>query len=477
MSDSTLAYAKMATTSTINNMHFNIGREGKEMAESPILPPTLAQSYPRLQQPSHPTAGSRGPDLDRWKSRVPKAGNSALVPKPLFTSEKCVVDIEPAATAATSEIPASISTIGAEVVSTSPTSAAAMTMANLTPISPTPSLFPVPPSANGIVASPVTMTSPVSLHASNSVVSRSSVYSQGTIGNPTAAAARPRPVSSIYSQNTLTTLTVTAASSPRTPTLTDWSSTLPGLPSLGMPLANSNPQPHAPVHMEQVAEEQPVGEQLIQAQIQVPRLRSPSLPQDRANRKRTLSYTGGVSTPVRDSGVIMNRPMVSSPEHLSYPEMSTVPMDYEGNDWPLQKPSVVHDVPRKHYVSRSQGSDVSRSEPYAHHVANKESISSSSGRPGHLEPEVASPRVSMAESHTPIFGPGEQRSGWWSDEEDVEQGRGRISGYAVIGLKEKPTTEAQRRRVRKVKIIVGASILAILIIVGIAVGVALGVRK
>ncbi|KAI0458098.1 hypothetical protein F5B21DRAFT_461294 [Xylaria acuta] len=462
----------MNTNTTINNTYFNISREGSEMSESPIIPPTLAQNYPRPQQPSHPAAGSRGPDLDKWKSRVPKTGNSPLVPKPLFTSEKCVVEIEPAV--ATSDAPASILTIGTVTVSSTPTSAAAPTMATLTPISPSPSLFPVPPSTDGIVASPATMTSPVSLHASNSVVSRSSVYSQSTIGNTTAA-VRPRPVSSVYSQNTLATVAATAASSPRTPTLTNWSSALPGLSNSGAPLANAHPQPRAPVHMEQVTEEQPV-HQHIQAQIQVPRLRSPSLPQDRANRKRTLSYTGGVNTHSRDSVSISSRPLVQSPQHLSYPEMSTVPVDYEGNGWPLQKPSVVHDIPRKHHVSRSQGSDITGFEPYSHHVANKESVSSSSGLPALQDP--ASPRASMAESRTPIFGPGEQRSGWWSDEEDVEQARSRVSGYAALGMtKEKPTTEAQRRRTRIIKIIVGASILSILIIVGIAVGVTFGVRK
>ncbi|KAI8951832.1 hypothetical protein F4801DRAFT_589471 [Xylaria longipes] len=458
----------------MNNTYFNISRDGSEMEESPIIPPTLVQSYPRPQQPSHPTAGSRGPDLDKWKSRVPKTGSSPLVPKPLFTSEKCVVEIEPGA--ATREVSASISTTGTVTVSSTPTSAAASTTATLRPISPSPSLFPVPPSTYGVVASPVTMTSPVSLHPSNSVASRSSVYSQSTIGN-TAVAARPRPVSSVYSQNTLTTMTVTAASSPRTPTLTNWSSTLPGLPSSGMPPVNAYPQPRAPVQMEQVAEEQPA-HQHTEAQIQVPRLRSPSLPQDRANRRRTLSHTGGVNTYSRDSGSISSRPLVSSPEHISYPEIRTVlPVDYEGNDWPLQKPSVVHDIPRKHHVSRSQGSNVTASEPYSYHVANKESISSSSGRAAPHEPDDSPPRASMAESHTPIFGPGEQRSGWWSDEEDVEQARSRVSRvsrYAAIRMKEKPTTEAQRRRARNIKIIAGVSILVILIIVGVAVGVTLG---
>ncbi|KAI0439463.1 hypothetical protein F4803DRAFT_531306 [Xylaria telfairii] len=448
----------MNTTSTINNTYFNISREGNEMAESPILPPTLAPSYPRPRQPSYPAAGSRGPDLDKWKSRVPKTGNSPLVPKPLFTSEKCVVEIEPVAAMATTttttmtrgETLPSISTTGIMTVSSTPSSAAAPTTATITtPTSPSPSLFPVPPSTNGVVASPVTMTSPVSLHPSNSVVSRSSVYSQSTIGN-TAAAARARPVSSIYSQNTLTTGTVTAASSPRTPTMTNWSSTLPGLPSLGMPLSNAHPQPRVPVHMEQVAEEPPA-HQHIQVQIQVPRLRSPSIPQDRANRKRTLSSTGGVNTSSSDGESIINRALVHSPENLSYPEINTVPVDYEGNDWPLQKPSVVYDTPRKHYVSRSQGSIVPP------------------------DPETASPRASMAESHTPIFGPGEQRSGWWSDE-NVARGRGVVSGYAALGMREKPTSEARRRRARNVKLIIAASILAILVIVGIAVGVTFSAR-
>ncbi|KAI0551412.1 hypothetical protein F4679DRAFT_138536 [Xylaria curta] len=456
----------MTTNSTINNAYINISQEGSEMTESPIIPLTLAQNYTRSQQPPRSTTGPREPDLDRWKSRVPKTGNSPLVPKPLFTSEKCVVEIEPAT--AMSGVAASIPATDPVMISSMTTNAAAPTTEPPTPISPSPSLFPVPPSADGIVASPVTMTSPVSLHPSNSVASRSSVYSQSTIG--ITGAARPRPVSSAYSQNTLTTVTATATSSPRTPTLTNWSSILPGLQNPGMPIVNAHPQPRAPIYMEQVVEEQPV-HQHIQTQIEVPRLRSPSLPQDRINRRRTLSYTGGLNTQNRDSGSISNRPLVSSPEHLSYPEIiRTIPVDYEGNDWPLQKPSIVHDIPRKHHVSRSQGSNIS------YHVANKESITSS----GHLAPQdqyVTSPRASMAESHTPIIGPSEQRSGWWSDEDDVEQAHNGASRYSAIELKEKLSTKSRHWRTWNVKIIIGASILAILIVVGIAVGVSLGTRR
>ncbi|KAI0905219.1 hypothetical protein F4823DRAFT_147403 [Ustulina deusta] len=470
------------TNYTMNNAYYNINRETGEVTESPVIPLLLTQNFPRPQQTSHSAAGSKGPELEKWKSRVPKTGNSLLVPKPLFSSEKCVVEVEPIT--AMSEAPIRViplSTIPA-TVSASPTSTTIPTTTIPTPISPSPSLFPMPPSSNGIVVSPVTSTSPVSLHASDSVVSRSSVYSQSTIGN-TMAAAVPRLAGSIYWQNNLTTAPATAVSSPRTPTLTNWASILPGLSNAGAPLADvhAHQQSHVPTPMEQVLEEQQAPQQ-IPAQIQVPRLRSPSLPQDRGNRRRTTSSVvgGGVNMHGNDGANISTRSLVQSPEQVSYPEMSTVAVDYGGGDWPLQKPSGIHNIPQSHYLCRPRESDVSRSESHSHHVANKESTSSSftHATPSHHESEVALPRASMAGSHTPIYGPREQRSGWWSDEEQVaEQGRRRTFSYAVIGMKEKPTTEARRRRAKKIKIIVGASILAILIIVGVAVGVTLGVRS
>lgn len=440
------------------------------MAESPVIPLSLAQNYPRPQQPLQPATGSRGPELDKWKSRVPKTGISPLVPRPLFSSAKCIVDAE--SSTATGEMPASLVPSGlAPMMSVSPPSTA-----NPTPISPSPSLFPLPPSADAMIANPV---SPVTtLHPSNSVVSRSSVYSQSTNGGDMAAAtARPRPVSSIYSQNTLTTMTVTAPSSPRTPTMTNWASTLPGLRD-GMEALrsepevdeNAQPRPFVPTHMERVLEEPPVP-QPLQGQIQVPRLRSPSLPQDRGNRRRTISATGYISTHGRNSGSFSNRPLVQSPERVSYPEMGMAPMDYEGRDWPVQKPSGIHSMPQKQYVSRIQGSN-------SYHAANKDSVSSTysqgPAQQERLQADMASPRASLADSHTPICGPGEQRSGWWPDDDDVEQGQGANTGYAAVGMKEKPTAEAQRQRALKIKIITGVLILLILIIVGVAVGVSLG---
>ncbi|KAI0805389.1 hypothetical protein GGR55DRAFT_654844 [Xylaria sp. FL0064] len=466
------------TDHTMNNAYYNINRETGEMTESPVIPLTLAQTFPRSQQTSsHSAAKSKGPELEKWKSRVPKTGSSPLVPTPLFSSAKCVVEAEPMT--AISEV----SSTNVPAASVSPTSTAVPTIADRTPISPSPSpsLFPLPPNAGGVVASPV------SLHPSNSVVSRSSVYSQSTMGNAAVAAAIPRPASSVYSQNTLTTVTAapTTASSPRTPTMTNWAAILPGLPNASALPAemHAHQQLHAPVPMEQVVEEQ-----LAPQQIQVPRLRSPSLPQDRGNRRRTIpSMGGGVNiTHGRDRASYSNRPLVQSPEPVSYPEMrnssSTAAMDYDGSAWPLQRPSDIHNVPQKHYVVRSQGSvDISKSVSRAYHKANKESTSSSITQtvPHHHEADlVASPRVSMADSHTPICGPGEQRSGWWTDEdEDVEQGRIRRFSYAVIGMKEKVAAEVRSRRARKIRIIVGASILAVLVIVGVAVGATLGVRS
>ncbi|KAF2966907.1 hypothetical protein GQX73_g6651 [Xylaria multiplex] len=451
--------------------------EANETAESPVIPLPLTQNFP--QQSSQSATGLKGPELEKWKSRVPKTGNSPLVPKPLFSSAKCIVEVEQTPT--TSEAPiATISSIGLPTLVESPISTNVSTIANPTPISPSPSLFPTPPSTDGIVASPMAITWPASLQPSNSVASRSSVYSQSTIGNA-ATAARPRPVSSVYSQNTLTTVSATATSSPRTPTMTNWVPVLPGLPNASIPPARTHAQQQSQgsLPIERVIEEE-LAPQQVQTQIQVPRLRSPSLPQDRGNRRRTLSSVGGASMQGRDRASISSRPLVQSPEPVLYPEMSMVAVDYEGSAWPLQKPSVVHNSPQKHYVCRSQGSNIVESERRSSHVANKESITSSfTQTAGHHEPDVASPRVSIADSHTPICGPGEQRSGWWTDEEDAERGRAnRFSrfSYAAIGMKEKPGTEAQSRRARRIKIIVGALILAILIIVGVAVGVTLGVH-
>ncbi|KAI1309668.1 hypothetical protein F5Y03DRAFT_348524 [Xylaria venustula] len=469
----------MESNHTMNNTYYNVNREMSETTESPVIPLPLTQNFPRHKQtPSQSAPRSQGPEVEKWKSRVPKTGSSPLVPTPLFSSGKCVVDVEP--TTAVSEV--SSSTINLAAVSVSPASTIVPATAGLTPISPSPSLFPMPPTNDGIVASPVAIVSPMTLHPSNSVVSRSSVYSQSTMGHDTlattAAAAIPRPASSVYSQNTLTTLTAapTTASSPRTPTMTNWAAILPGLPNAGAPLVelDTQRQSHSPTLMERVPEEQQTPRQ-----IQVPRLRSPSLPQDRGNRRRTIpSVGGGVNIQAGDRASVGNAPLVQSPEAISHPEMSssTAAADYEGSTWPLQKPSDTHSVPQKHHVSRS----VTR----AYHIANKESTSSSITQvTARLhEANVASPRVSMADSHTPIVGPGEQqRSGWWSDEdEDVEQARRNRFSYAVIGIKEKLVTaeiQGQGQRARRMKIIVGASVLAVLIIVGVVVGVTVAVRS
>ncbi|KAI1181268.1 hypothetical protein F4777DRAFT_526651 [Nemania sp. FL0916] len=478
----------------MNNMYYNISQEGSEMTESPIIPPSMAQTYSRSQPP---TAKFREPDLDKWKSRVPNTESSRLVPKPLFTSEKCVVEIESGSVASGETI---------STASNGPTPGSGVLLGhiapatmNITPISPSPSLFPIPPSTDAIVSSPVSMDSPVMLHPSNSVVSRSSAYSQ----SKNAAAARPRPVSSIYSQNTLTTVSAVSASSPRTPIITEWVSSLPGLPRFDEPDAemqasvNALPPTHLPTYMEQVPEEPPTPH-YIQAQIQVPRLRSPSLPQDRINRRRTVSGPVSASSQETDRSGVNGSPFIPSPDSVIYPQINAVPMNYEGHDWPLQKPSVVHDMPQKHAVRRSEGSNVLKFQPSYHvHVANKASISSSITQttpgiiPEHPNAEATTPRPSV-DSRTPIYGPGEQQqqqSGWWSDDDEdaAEQGRGsNIARYAAKGKKRVTMTmamtktaakaNAQRLRARKIKIAVGASVVVVLVVVGIAVGVTFGTR-
>ncbi|KAI1114721.1 hypothetical protein F5Y14DRAFT_413477 [Nemania sp. NC0429] len=490
----------MNSNHTMNNVYCNLGHEGSEMAESPIIPPSLTRNFPHSQSPPA-AAGPREPELDRWKSRVPKTGNSPLVPKPLFSSAKCVVGVE--LTAATHELLASPS-------SASPPSPAAPKATVPTPITPSPSLLPVLNSTNGTVAGAVSITSSTTYQASNPV------HEQGTTGSDTAAAARPRPVSSCYSQNTLTTVTATVASSPQTPIPPDWS------PSLGAGLllgvdglraaetqmeANAYAEIYTPAHMERVTEEHRPAPGHIPVQIQVPRLRSPSLPP--RSRRRTapnpVNNTVSVSSQGRSREGYSSWSTGPSSEQTTthYPEMSTVSSAgiREESSWQLQKPNAVHDTPRRHEVSRSRVSDVSTPEPhssypypYSHHVANKVSISStlrstpsrSEQHRGHSPlppPEVASSRTSVAGSHTPIYGRGEQRSGWWSDDDDDDGGGGGRGGRrrrdtlrgAAMEIKEKLTAEGSRAR--KIKIIVAASVLGILIIVGVAVGVVLGVRR
>ncbi|KAI3326960.1 hypothetical protein HD806DRAFT_485603 [Xylariaceae sp. AK1471] len=471
----------MNTNSTMNNAYFDISQDESEMAESPIIPKLPAQNYPRPQQPSYSSPGLRKLAIDRLKSRVPDAANPALVPVPLFSSAKCAVEAE---TIATMGDVAPSSSTGLAAATPSPTTTITMVTANPTPISPSPSLFPVPPSNEGILASPVSIVSPVSKEAPTSMLSPSSVYAQNSNGNTEAPIRPPRPASSIYSQNTVST--IVAASAPRTPTLTNWASILPGLPSPSPepPLSGTQMsedayrQSHDALHNGQVIEEQPAPQQ-IQFQIQVPRLRSPSLPQDRSGRRRTISNTNSTHVNRKEKGSISSLPPAV---RISEPAPAPVPylgVNYEGGDWPLQKPSVAHNMPQKQYVHRSQGSDVSRHEPFIGHGANKDSISSSfTTTPGRPEPDVVSPRISLADSHTPIYGPNEQRSGWFSDDEDAEQGRDGSSGYAAVGMKEKQEpVQARRQQTKKIKIIAGVSILVALVVVGVAVGVVFGARR
>lgn len=479
-------YPPITRAGVCRDANIEASQEESEMTESPIIPASLIRNYPH--SPSTPTAARpKEPELDKWKSRVPITRNSSLVPKPLFSSTKCVVGIE--MVAATTELPTS---------SASPPSPTAPTAEDATPTSPSPSLFPVPPSSKGVVASAVSVTSSTTLQVPNPA------HPQTATSNTTTAAApapvRPRPVSSCYSQNTLTTVTATVASSPRTPVPMDWSSSiLTGLPSTYEPHAETiqtdvkpQTQVYAPTHMERVTEEQPIP-QHIAAQIQVPRLRSPSLPQDRGSRRRTVPNPVNLVSDGRGREGLNSWSMVQSSERTTYPEMSTVSGNYEGSSWPesLQKPSWVHNIPQRHEVSRSRVSDISTPEPRSYHVANKSSTSSTLvSAPGQLDlhhkfhhrppPDAPSQRASVADSHTPICERAEQqRSGWWSDDDDDvgEEGRGGNLRGAAIGIKEKLTIESPGLRARKIKILVGASILAILIVVGVAVGVTLGMRR
>ncbi|KAI1809513.1 hypothetical protein GGS20DRAFT_571640 [Poronia punctata] len=450
----------------MNNTHINLSRDDGEMTESPIIPKVLVQNYPQTQQQKHhlrKSSASKRSDLDRLKSRVPTKCNSPLVPMPLFSSGKELAAVEetPATTTTTSSSSSSSMT-------TTKTAAAA----NPTPISPSPSLFPMPPhSEEGIIQrkSPVDIVSPISLQT------------------PTASGQPARPVSSIYSQVTTSTVVpaATSSSSPRTPTMTRWSSVLPGLP---VPEAGDYGGPGAQTSIDAYLEdeatpkptplvEEPHQQQpAIQVQIQVPRLRSPSLPQ---SRSRALSNPVGPFFAANNNNNNIGGGAAGSVSSLP----AVVHAGTEQVDWPLQKPSMAH-THTQHYVHRSQGS--SYGHHHHHHVANKESVSSTS-QFGPDDSYIASPRVSMADSHTPIHAPGEQRSGWWysdddDDEEDVER-----NAYGPVGtrekqmavettkLKSKPKTK-RRRFSKKAKIIAGICTLVVLVAVGVALGVVLSTK-
>ncbi|KAI1827720.1 hypothetical protein F4861DRAFT_529203 [Xylaria intraflava] len=468
----------------MNNVYYNISRDGGEIIESPIIPIPQGQNHTRTQRP-HKPSGLRGLEADLWKSKAPTMGTAPLVPQPLFSSGNRATEAG----------------VGQAVAPAKSATPSVATTANPTPVSPlpSPSLFPIPPSSDAIVASPASLVSPLSIHHSNSL-SRSSVYSQNTVSNMTTSTRTPRPTSSIYSQNTMGNMAgaprppAAAPASPRTPTMTDWASVLPGLPnSAPVPTPRGSVVPPQQVHPQVLeaihpAKQPEPSNQHIQVQIQVPRLRSPSIPQDRGSRRATL--TNPAAMQVHAHGRTNSTQRVQSPETASYLNMSAVAAaaaavipDHEGQDWPLQKPSVAHNAPdkRKHYVHRSRGSGSgfgTTPEPPFKHTANKASVSSSFT---HVEPAdqyITSPRASMADSHTPMYGPGEQRSGWWSDDEDEEQGHaGGASLAAREMMKEKQGTEARRRVRRKIKIIVGVSAGVVVVIAGVAVAVALTVGK
>ncbi|KAI8623131.1 hypothetical protein F5Y19DRAFT_393849 [Xylariaceae sp. FL1651] len=484
---------------TTNTTYFNLQRDGAEMAESPIIPGLLAQNYSR-QKRSAPSESqvTRPTKADPWKLGAIDKANATFIPAPLFSSEKCVVETRteaedrlPPATISNTEIPS----IGIATATASPTTTTtATTTASATPITPSPSLFPVPPSNKGIIASPVSMALPGSVYASSSALPRSPAHSQDNSSKTAAAGPGPRPSSSVYSQNSSSSVnTMVATSTPRTPTLTSWESTLPGLPAPGASFARTSTQTgaHSDVqpsfHNEQDTWEQQKPQQ-IQVQIQVPRLRSPSLPQDRASRRRTISSTSSANNRNGRGKRSVNSlpPAVQELRPMSVPETGahTAVTDYEGGDWPLRSPLVTQNMESAR-VRKSKDTDTAARETFPNHFAQTEFIPSPiKPNPGpehvhsgyHADAHTTSPRPSLADSQTPINGPGEQRSGsWFSDDEDAEQARG-VAGYAAVETA-REKTEAQRRRTRKIKIIAGASILAVLVVVGVAVGVALAVAR
>ncbi|KAI0395155.1 hypothetical protein F5Y17DRAFT_424661 [Xylariaceae sp. FL0594] len=453
----------------MNNQFYNITRDESPMTESPVIPKLLVQNYSR----PHPAAqkaslASDVSKLDRLKSRVPDRTDSPLVPMPLFSSTPEVVAAETVPSVGETAAALRAATLSARTTMIE-------TTANPTPISLSPSQFPLPPLQGGNTANSVDMVSPVS-----------------TIQGPSRPA---RPVSSIYSQVTMST------TPPRTPTMTNWTSGLPGIPSpdpnvAGMRTSSSSSSDKTTVSSITPTEgEQPTTPpQPIQVQIQVPRLRSPSLPQDRLSRTRTRTISNAAGTAAANGMAVGSvSSLQSAVYHHPEPALASQPTTYSGDDWPLQRPSIAHsqDTPYKQYLRRSRGSDRLPIHYDAYHShLKKESVSSTNHTFGHThEPDayVASPRVSLADSRTPIRGPGEQRSRWWQsddDGDDVERatrgGGGGDNGYAAAGMKEggQMTDARQTRWSKRNKIIVAVSVLvAVLIGVGVALGVVLSSNK
>ncbi|KAI2627227.1 hypothetical protein GGS21DRAFT_493072 [Xylaria nigripes] len=458
----------------MNNTYFNISRDGGEMIESPILPTLTGR--PRFNTVPMTAASARSESETGGASRSPMARNTYMLPQPLFSSARLgpaenqtMTPVSPVTTYTTTTMtesatasptlsnfpmPPTMADTPQKLVSmqTAPRNPALSPLAMQLPMAESPQNTVPPfltrtpprtptfniqhamPEGHQNTVPPLCLQTHLQSPAASVPRPASSIYSQHTTANmrPPRTASPTRPASSIYSQSTVTMV----SEPPRSPTMTDWASTLPGLP---------NSHAYAPpTRMECVKEEPP--------QIQVPRLRTPSLPQDRG---RKTSLAGSVV-------------FVPSPEPVLSREPTAAAEHGDAQCWPvLQKPSATHNAPEtRHYVHRSRGSG---SGSVLSHDARGPSAAAGSSAP---RAEEGSPRNSMVDAHTPIF---EQRSGWWSDDDDdeeVEDVEARAANRVALATKAKKAVQKKKNRTL---LIIGAVLVVAAVVA--AIGVGFGLRK
>ncbi|KAI1263814.1 hypothetical protein F5Y18DRAFT_392806 [Xylariaceae sp. FL1019] len=508
----------MRPNTTMKSSHYNLSREESEMTESPIIPRSMSQQYLQPEQLGELYTVMTRQQID-GSAGVMGAGSIPtyafpVPPSPAKPSQESTAFFPACVMGNITQagVPKGLRNKIPEPpivpMTYSPATTIATSMATTTPVSPSPSLFPLPPAPPGIVTSPATVSpvSPFSHHRRDS---------EQTIRTTTPA---PRPVSSIYSQSTFAGST----NSPRTPTLPSWDATLPGLtaPSssytnhartsttIGIPLQQQQPSQEfsiEPLRINpQASQQQPPqprdSNQNIEVRIQVPRLRSPSIP----GRKRALSNApnGDLSlfpSPREYNPIPLNTlpPSQPSPPLMHQPPKPVFArISYEGGDWPL--PSQPFNTAISGPASR--GSNTSSStivprileRPYhsnksnpntptptkAGFVTNMNAHKSSLATERTEEPSSpTSPRTSLADSRTPIYGHGE-RSRFGEDfarELTVEEGRYGSAGgdYGNVELK-RPVTGGGRKRLRW--IILLAVVIFLLVIVGVIVGVVVGLK-
>ncbi|KAI0154185.1 hypothetical protein GGR57DRAFT_502764 [Xylariaceae sp. FL1272] len=499
----------------MKSTHSHLIREQNEMTESPIIPRSLSQQFLQTEQQGQSYTTVTRQQM-AGSATVMNTGSTPTYafPVPPLSARPSQESIGffPACVMGNitqTGVPMGMRNKIPEPPSVpmtySPATTIATTMATTTPISPSPSLFPLPPAPPGIVASPATISpvSPFSHHRRDS---------EHTIITATPA---PRPVSSVYSQSTF----AGANSSPRTPTLPSWDATLPGLkaPSssyinharssttIGIPLQQQTTNQEffiEPLRINQPASQptQPQPQetnQNIEVRIQVPRLRSPSLP----GRRRTLSNAahGDLSlfpspreyNPIPLNNLPLTQP--SPPLIHQPPKPVFAPMSYEGGDWPLpSQPFNTGPASRGSNASSSTLIPRTLERPYYNTNSNPNTptptkvgfITSTNGHKSSLATEgteepssPTSPRTSLADSRTPIYGPGE-RSRFGEDfehERTVEEGRyaGARGDYGNVEIK-RPVTGGGRKRLRW--IIILAVVVFLLVVVGVAVGVVFGMK-